>query len=143
MQARIDANGDAEFYASGRDAVIAQAGVTTQHIRSRTLVQIVAYCMASVFVIVASLLIVFAPEGRETATWIVGASLLLISAGVTGFTKLRVETPGMKLEADRGSNTVRADGPARDAARSEGPVQDVSRAEGPFRDEAPRGEMRA
>lgn len=99
MRARIDANGDAEFSASGREAVLAQARVLEQHIRSRTLVQVVAYAVAALFVIVASLLIVLAPDGRETATWIVGGSLLVISAGVAGFTKLGFKTAGMEFEA--------------------------------------------
>ena len=64
-----------------------------------TIRAVVAYVVAAVSAIVAGLLIVFAPEGRDVAANVVAGAFAVLAAGIVGFTWLRVSFPAFRVDA--------------------------------------------
>ena len=95
----MDDRGNFGARASGAAAVQAQTEIVIAHIRARTLIKFGLYGLAALFVIVAALLIVFAPEGRETATTIVAIGLFALAAGSAGFGAFAIKTPLVSAQA--------------------------------------------
>ena len=85
--------------ASGAEAVRAGAGVITQHIKSQTRLKFGLYLLASLFVIVAAFLVVFAPDGRETVSSIIAVALFVVAVGCAGFGTFAIKTPVVSAEA--------------------------------------------
>ena len=57
------------------------------------------------FAIVAAVMVVFAPQGRETLAQFIGATLVILGAGVAGFSNVLVRIPRLevKLGEEEGS----------------------------------------
>jgi hypothetical protein len=85
--------------ASGAEAVRASADVVIQQIRSQMRLKFGLYALASLFVIMAGLLVALAPDGRETTSSILAAALLAIAVGCAGFGNFAIETPVVSVEA--------------------------------------------
>ena len=85
--------------ASGAEAIRASAGVINQHIRSQMRLKFGLYVLASLFVIVAALLVVFAPDGRETVSSIIAVALFVVAVGCAGFGTFAIKTPVVTAEA--------------------------------------------
>ncbi len=99
MDVRIDDQGNFDGSASGEEAVKAQAEVLIAYMRGRLILKLGFYILAAIFVIVAALLVVFAPNGRETATSIVAAALFALAVGSAGFGTFSIKTPLVSAEA--------------------------------------------
>jgi hypothetical protein len=93
MEVRLDDQGNFDGNASGELAIRAQADILLAHMRSRLIIRLSLYGLASLFVIVAALLVVFAPSGRETATAIVAFALFAVAIGAAGFGTFAIKTP--------------------------------------------------
>jgi ABC-type uncharacterized transport system permease subunit len=92
MEAKFD--GD-EFRASGdTDTMAAHERIVNYRSKMFTIRVIASYCVSVVFVIVVALLIIFAPENRETAVTVTAICLLFLAAGIAGFTSVKAKTPG-------------------------------------------------
>lgn len=52
--------------------------------------------------LIALLIIVFAPEGRETLSYWIGATLLIFAAGAAGYKRVWGKAPGVGVGADQG-----------------------------------------
>jgi len=78
---------------SGKEGVRAVNEVLTAQIQSQTKIQRGLYALASLFVIVAAFLVVFAPQGRERASEIIGVALIVVSAGCAGFGTFAIKLP--------------------------------------------------
>jgi hypothetical protein len=55
--------------------------------------------ISAVLVVASCCVVLFAPAGRETASYIIGAVLVVIAAGVAGFTAIKLKVPGFRLDA--------------------------------------------
>jgi hypothetical protein len=78
---------------------LAHAEVVSQYIKSQTWIKFGLYGLAAFFVCIASLLVVFAPEGRETAAGIVACALFVLAVGAAGFSSFAFKTPFMSAQA--------------------------------------------
>jgi hypothetical protein len=85
--------------ATGAEAIRASAAVLNAHIQSQTKLKFGLYALASLFLIVAAFLVVFAPEGREGVSSIVAVALFVVAAGCAGFGTFAVKTPLVSAEA--------------------------------------------
>jgi len=99
MEVRVDDQGNFDGMASGELAVKAQAEVLLAHMRGRLIIRLSLYGLAGLFMIVAALLVVFAPNGRETTTAIVAAALFAVAIGAAGFGTFAIKTPLVSAEA--------------------------------------------
>jgi hypothetical protein len=98
-----DNRGNINASAKGEEGVKAQTAVLIAHIQARVVIKLGLYVLAGIFVIVASLLVVFAPSGRETATEIIAAALFALAAGAAGFSTFAIKTPLVSAEAGHGN----------------------------------------
>jgi hypothetical protein len=98
-KAKYHASGDLESEAIGDTAVAVQGQVFAAHIASQTRIRISLYVLAGVFVVVSALLVVFAPQGRENLTFCIGAALVLLAAGIAGFSTVRFSVRRGELQA--------------------------------------------
>jgi hypothetical protein len=103
MDIHIEPNGGIRATASGLEAVHAGAAVLEAHIHSQAKLKFGLYALASLFVIVAAALVVFAPGGRETISSILAAALLVVAVGCAGFSTFAIKTP--VIDAQAGINT--------------------------------------
>jgi len=58
---------------------------------------------ACLFLIIAALLVVFAPEQREILAKICGAVLVVIALGAIGVSKFKLKLPGIEIDTRNGS----------------------------------------
>jgi hypothetical protein len=89
-----------EFHASGVEAMAVQEKIFLHHDTMVTIRTIAAYGVSVVFVIVGAVLIAFAPDDRTTAANITAGALLVLAAGIAGFTRLNAKVPGLSIQAD-------------------------------------------
>jgi hypothetical protein len=101
MYFSVDSQGRIDAKAEGVEAIEAQVQVINAHIRSQTLLKFGLYGLAAFFVIVASVLVVFAPAGRETVTTIIAIALFAVAVGSAGFGTFAVKAPGVSVQAGR------------------------------------------
>lgn len=59
--------------------------------------------IAATLTMVSVVIMVFAPAGRETLSYWLGAAILVIAAGSMGYKRIRGKTPGFSLRADDAS----------------------------------------
>lgn len=86
---------------SGQEAVRIGGTLISEQIRSLTKLKMGLYFLAASFVLVASLLIVFAPEGRENASSLVAVALIAVALGSAGFGAFALKTPIVSAKAAR------------------------------------------
>jgi len=67
--------------------------------RYTTVQRLGLFGLAAFFITVSAMLVVFAPDGRETATHIIAASLFALSVGVAGFGYFRFKVPLVDISA--------------------------------------------
>jgi predicted RND superfamily exporter protein len=79
--------------ARGAEAIRAGASVLNAQIQSQTKLKFGLYALASLCLIVAALLVVFAPDGRETISSIVAVALFVVAVGCAGFGAFAIKTP--------------------------------------------------
>ncbi|CVI54740.1 hypothetical protein CFBP4996_08295 [Agrobacterium leguminum] len=91
----MDENG-LRMKSSGRVAVEQQGQVILAQIRAKTIQKLGLFCLAGVFLIGASLIVVFAPEGRETLSSFIGVGLVVAAAGSAGYGRFGVKVPGVE-----------------------------------------------
>jgi len=109
MDTRIDERGNLDASASGSEAVKAQALVIAEHIRSQLIMRLGLYGLAAIFVTTASLLVVFAPDGRETVTVIIAIALFALAVGAAGFGTFSIKTPIVSADAGASPSPSRPD----------------------------------
>lgn len=103
MQAGLDDDGNLRTLSTqGAEAVRVGGEILNQHIRSQTVLKLGLYVLAAVFLVVAALLVVFAPEGREGVTGIIAFALIVVAAGSAGFGTFYFRTSGLEGGAGRG-----------------------------------------
>lgn len=97
--------------ASGKEAVDALSNL----IREREKTKRLLIAVALVLFVVAALVVVFAPEGREGLAYILGGALLVIALGAIGASQFKFRVPGVVVEtnvpltpADEGSAMMRS-----------------------------------
>jgi hypothetical protein len=88
-KAKYYASGDLVSEAEGDAAVAIQGQIFAAHMASQTRIRISLYILAGVFVVTSALLVVFAPPDRENLTFAIGAALVLLAAGIAGFSTVR------------------------------------------------------
>lgn len=72
--------------------------------RMETVRSAFSYLASVCFMVIASWLIMYAPRGREVAADVISAALLLLAAGIAGFTSFFAKLPeGIEIKADRDS----------------------------------------
>ncbi|WP_158810287.1 hypothetical protein [Beijerinckia sp. L45] len=81
------------------EGVLKVAEVAQAYIRSRVVMKLGLFALSALFLIVAALLVVFAPPGRETAATVISTSLLVVAIGSAGFTAFRFKIPFVSAEA--------------------------------------------
>jgi hypothetical protein len=86
--------------ANGTSAVRFQRDILLAYMRGRLIMRLGLYVLATVFVAVAAFLIVFAPNGKETASTIVAISLLAVALGAAGFGTFAIKAPLVSVEAE-------------------------------------------
>ncbi|MCO6052322.1 hypothetical protein NGM99_21260 [Mesorhizobium sp. RP14(2022)] len=87
--------------------VEAHSKLVAEHIKSQTRMRLGLYTLAALFMIVAALLVVFAPDGRQASTIVVAGALIIVSAGVAGFAALKLKAPAVELTA--GNSQIRTE----------------------------------
>jgi uncharacterized membrane protein YvbJ len=92
----VDGN---KFHASGTEAMAVQERIVIYHAKMATIRAVAAYSVSVIFVVISALLIGFAPESRSVAANIIAGALLILGAGIAGFTRLRAKAPGLDLNA--------------------------------------------
>jgi hypothetical protein len=98
-KAKYYAGGDLESEAVGDAAIAVQGQIFAAHIARQTRIRISLYILAAVFVVVSALLVVFVPEGRENLTFAIGAALVVLAAGIAGFSTIRFSVRKGELQA--------------------------------------------
>lgn len=99
MHVNFDGRGSYVGNAEGDEAVEAQAAVLQAHIHSQTVLKLGLYALAGFFVIVAAVLVVFAPAGREGVTTIIAFSLFAVALGSAGFSAFAIKAPFVAAQA--------------------------------------------
>ena len=84
--------------AKGDHAVSQLASLAIEREKTRRLL-IAAACA---LFIVASLVMVFSPSGRESASYILGAVLIVMALGAIGASHFKFSVPGIEVEAHDG-----------------------------------------
>lgn len=78
--------------ASGaRDFITVRAALHKTYIQETEKTKRYGYTLAAGLLALGCLIPIFAPAGRETASWFVGAALLVFAAGSMGYTYVRVK----------------------------------------------------
>ena len=85
--------------ASGVAAVEALTDVLREKEKTRRLL-IGAACF---FLCVAALIVMFSPAGKETMSYILGASLLIVALGAIGVAKFKISAPGIAVSGEGGA----------------------------------------
>ena len=101
MDCKIDDDGNIELRASGNIAVQEGGAVLAAHIRARHWQKLSLYIVAVIFILAASLLVVFAPSGREMQTNIIAFSLVIVALGSAGFATFAFKTQDVHIRAGR------------------------------------------
>lgn len=94
MQVR---DGDFDGSAVGQAAVDQLGRLVAERQKTRRLL----ICASCLLFGVAALLVVFAPEGRETLATILGVVLMIFALGAIGVAQFRVKAPGVEVDAGR------------------------------------------
>jgi hypothetical protein len=81
------------------------------------------YALASLFLIVAAFLVVFAPEGREAVSSIVAVALFVVAVGCAGFGAFAIKTPLVTAQA--GTDTSRSANDQRKVRRPKRTADEV------------------
>jgi hypothetical protein len=105
METQIEPNGGIGVTASGAEAVHAGAAVLNAYIRSQAKFKFGLYVLASVFMIVAATLVVFAPDGRETISAILASGLFVLAVGSAGFGTFAIKRSLLTAQAGRDPHT--------------------------------------
>lgn len=82
-----------ETSASGKTALQSQEKIVVAHFRNVLIMRLGLYALAAILVIIAALLVVFAPSGRETLTGVIAFALFALSVGAAGFGTFSIKTP--------------------------------------------------
>lgn len=90
-----------EFRAEGEGAMAAQTAIVNQYSRMAAIRAAAPYAASVLFVAIAALLIVFAPESRTVAANMAAAALMILAAGIAGYTRFAAKAPGLEIGADR------------------------------------------
>jgi hypothetical protein len=90
--------GGDEFHATGEAAMVIQERIISDNNKMVTIRAFAPYLASVAFATISALLIMFAPNGRELAANIVAASLLVLAAGIAGFTRFSANLPGIRVE---------------------------------------------
>jgi hypothetical protein len=98
IEARIDRDGGIRVNARGPGAVEAMAWVLQSQIIGQTIRACALYVLAAVFAVIASLLVAFSPDGRETAFNIIAVALVVIAAASAGFGTFAINMPGISAQ---------------------------------------------
>jgi hypothetical protein len=96
--------GTREILAHGADAMGPHERILIHRQKMAMISTATAYAAAVSFAVIAVSLILFAPESRVLAADIAAATLLVLAAGIGGFTRLSAKMPGSEIRADRKSN---------------------------------------
>jgi hypothetical protein len=99
MDVRMASDGEYTGSAEGDSAIVAQAEVLKAHIRSQMILRLGLYILAAFLMVVASVLVVFAPPGREAVTTIVGLALFAVALGSAGFSAFAIKAPFVSASA--------------------------------------------
>jgi GNAT superfamily N-acetyltransferase len=124
MEADFGKHG-ARFAASGKEAIGPHSENVSQYVRSQTLTKLALFGFATILVVAASLLAVFAPEGRENVAIAFSSVLLVLAAGFAGFSFLKVK--GLSLELEAGETSGVKTVPSTQAASPQYPTATLSR----------------
>ena len=79
--------------------VEARSKVHDTYIREHNRTKRLGLIISAVMLVGSCCIIIFAPQGRELASYIIGAFLVLTAAGVAGFTAVKLKVPGVLLDA--------------------------------------------
>lgn len=108
MDASFGTNGLLEVLkTSGPGAVNAGANLIAQQIRSQFRLKLGLYVLATIFLVSAAALVVFAPDGRQTLSAIIAVALVALALGCAGFGTFRIKSPLISLDASTSSDETR------------------------------------
>ena len=97
-------DGDFDSGARGKEAVAELGSLLREREKTKRLL-IGAAC---ILFIVASLVVVFAPAGKETLSLVLGAALLVIALGAIGAATFRIKIPGIEVHTNHAVGSVTA-----------------------------------
>jgi hypothetical protein len=97
--------GTHEILAHGSDALGPHERIMIHRQRMAMIGVTAAYTAAVAFAAVAAALIIFASESRALAANIVAATLLILAAGIAGYTRVSAKLPGSEILADKSQRT--------------------------------------
>jgi hypothetical protein len=106
MDVRIEPNGGIRTIVTGSEGVKAGAAVLDAHIRSQVKLKFGLYILGALFVVVAALLVVFAPDGRETVSSIIAIAMFVLAVGCAGFGTFAIKTPVISAQAGANPSNV-------------------------------------
>lgn len=95
-------DGDFSGGASGKEAV-AELGQLLKEKEKTKRMLIGAACL---LFMVASLVIVFAPAGRETMSSVLGVALIIMALGAIGAATFKIKAPGIEVQTNDGKTSV-------------------------------------
>jgi len=98
MRANWDDRG-VSGYGEGAEGVASFERVMLAAMQAKMQLRMRLYAMACLLLLVCAVLIVFAPQGRETAVIIVSLALLLVAGGCAGIATFKLKAPGVDFEA--------------------------------------------
>jgi hypothetical protein len=98
MYVKMNKDGDLQMKSTGKLAVEQQGAVILAQIKARTIQRLGLYVLAASLVVAASLMVVFAPEGREGVASIIGLALVVAAAGSAGYGKFGVKISSLSAD---------------------------------------------
>lgn len=115
----MDDRGNIKASAYGEEAIEPQTKLMSEHIRSKMITKLCLYALTAFLAVAASLLIVFAPPERETATWIL-AGALVAAVGSAGFSAFAIRTPKLSTSVGQADESRTRTTEAQSSRRSPG-----------------------
>jgi hypothetical protein len=70
------------------------------YIKEQAKTKRMALILTAILILASGAIVLFAPEGRETLSYWIGAALLVFAAGAAGYGRLWAKVPGVSVRAD-------------------------------------------
>jgi hypothetical protein len=92
------------FHTRDIEAVTLQEGIIKYTNKMWTIRTVSSYATSIMFSLIGMVLILFAPNSRQTAATIIAGSLFVVAVGIAGYTRFSARVPGIVMQGERTSN---------------------------------------
>ncbi len=99
-QQKFSQSGKFNHSEASKHFVEERSKVHTQYIIEQEKTKRLGLVLSVILLIVAMLIVLFSPEGKEIVSYWIGGALLLFSAGAAGYKRLWAKTPLIEVDAD-------------------------------------------